>query len=49
LLKTSWQQATDNVREISRVTSNTARAFGQSNKEVSATVANNAAPTSSST
>jgi Na+/phosphate symporter len=36
LLKTSWQQATDNVREISRVTSNTARAFGQSNKEVSA-------------
>jgi exonuclease VII large subunit len=49
LLKTSWQQATDNVREISKVTSNTARAFGQSNKEVSATVANNAAPTSSST
>jgi hypothetical protein len=36
LLKTSWQQATDNVKEISRVTTNTARAFGQtSNKEVS--------------
>ena len=35
LLKTSWQQATDNVKEISRVTSNTARAFEQSNKEVS--------------
>jgi hypothetical protein len=49
LLKTSWQQATDNVKEISRVTTNTARAFGQtSNKEVSpvtATVASNAAPT----
>ena len=29
LLKTSWQQATDNVKEISRVTSNTARAFEQ--------------------
>jgi S-methylmethionine-dependent homocysteine/selenocysteine methylase len=29
LLKTSWQQATDNVKEISRVTTNTARAFGQ--------------------
>jgi hypothetical protein len=43
LLKTSWQQATDNVKEISRVTSNTARAFGQSNKEeVSSIVANNA-------
>jgi S-methylmethionine-dependent homocysteine/selenocysteine methylase len=43
LLKTSWQQATDNVKEISRVTSNTARAFGQSNKEqVSSVVANNA-------
>ena len=42
LLKTSWQQATDNAREISRVTSNTARAFGQSNKEVSSVVANNA-------
>jgi hypothetical protein len=36
LLKTSWQQATDNVKEISRVTTNTARAFGQtSNREVS--------------
>ena len=35
LLKTSWQQATDNVKEISRVTSNTARAFEQSNREVS--------------
>jgi S-methylmethionine-dependent homocysteine/selenocysteine methylase len=36
LLKTSWQQATDNVKEISRVTTNTAKAFGQtSNKEVS--------------
>lgn len=49
LLKTSWQQATDNVKEISRVTTNTARAFGQtSNKEVSsvtATVASNAAAT----
>lgn len=42
LLKTSWQQATDNVKEISRVTSNTARAFGQSNKEFSSVVANNA-------
>jgi S-methylmethionine-dependent homocysteine/selenocysteine methylase len=43
LLKSSWQQATDNVKEISRVTSNTARAFGQSNKEeVSSVVANNA-------
>jgi S-methylmethionine-dependent homocysteine/selenocysteine methylase len=42
LLKTSWQQATDNVKEISRVTSNTARAFGQSNREVSSAVANNA-------
>ena len=43
LLKTSWQQATDNVKEISRVTSNTARAFGQSNREeVSSVVANNA-------
>jgi flagellar biosynthesis GTPase FlhF len=41
LLKTSWQQATDNVKEISRVTSNTARAFGQSNREVSSVVANN--------
>jgi S-methylmethionine-dependent homocysteine/selenocysteine methylase len=48
LLKTSWQQATDNVKEISRVTTNTARAFGQtSNKEVSAAVANNAAPSPS--
>ena len=48
LLKTSWQQATDNVKEISRVTTNTARAFGQtSNKEVSSAVANNAAPSSS--
>jgi len=45
LLKTSWQQATDNVREISRVTSNTARAFEQSNKEVTSAVANNAALT----
>lgn len=48
LLKTSWQQATDNVKEISRVTSNTARAFEQSNKEVSTaaatTAANAAAP-----
>ena len=35
LLKTSWQQVTDNVKEISRVTSNTARAFEQSNREVS--------------
>ena len=49
LLKTSWQQATDNVKEISRVTSNTARAFEQSNREVSsaaaaaATTATNAA------
>ena len=45
LLKTSWQQATDNVKEISRVTSNTARAFEQSNREVStsAAVATNAA------
>jgi hypothetical protein len=43
LLKSSWQQATDNVKEISRVTSNTARAFGQSSKEeVSSVVANNA-------
>jgi S-methylmethionine-dependent homocysteine/selenocysteine methylase len=42
LLKTSWQQATDNVKEISRVTSNTARAFGQSNRGVSSVVANNA-------
>jgi thiamine biosynthesis lipoprotein ApbE len=48
LLKTSWQQATDNVKEISRVTTNTARAFGQtSNKEVSSAVANNAVPSSS--
>jgi len=39
LLKTSWQQATDNVKEISRVTSNTARAFEQSNKEVSTAAA----------
>jgi S-methylmethionine-dependent homocysteine/selenocysteine methylase len=39
LLKTSWQQATDNVRELSRVTSNTARAFEQSNKEVSSAAA----------
>jgi Na+/phosphate symporter len=39
LLKTSWQQATDNVREISRVTSNTARAFEQSNREASSSVA----------
>lgn len=39
LLKTSWQQATDNVKEISRVTSNTARAFEQSNKEVSSAAA----------
>ena len=43
LLKTSWQQARDNVKEISRVTSNTARAFEQSNKEVPSAVANNAA------
>ena len=44
LLKTSWQQATDNVKEISRVTTNTARAFGQtSNKEVSTTTATTAA------
>jgi Na+/phosphate symporter len=43
LLKTSWQQATDNVREISRVTSNTARTFKQSNREASSSVA---APTS---
>jgi S-methylmethionine-dependent homocysteine/selenocysteine methylase len=45
LLKTSWQQATDNVKEISRVTSSTARAFEHSNKEVSsaATTANAAA------
>jgi len=48
LLKTSWQQATDNVREISRVTSNTARAFEQSNREVSSAVANNAALTTRS-
>jgi S-methylmethionine-dependent homocysteine/selenocysteine methylase len=39
LLKTSWQQATDNVREISRVTSNTARAFEQSSREASSSVA----------
>ena len=39
LLKTSWQQATDNVREISRVTSNTTRAFEQSNREASSSVA----------
>jgi hypothetical protein len=39
LLKTSWQQATDNVREISRVTSNTAKAFEQSNREASSSVA----------
>ena len=39
LLKTSWQQATDNVKEISRVTSNTARAFEQSNREVSTSAA----------
>jgi DNA repair exonuclease SbcCD ATPase subunit len=43
LLKTSWQQATDNVREISRVTSNTAKAFEQSNREASSSMA---APTS---
>jgi hypothetical protein len=43
LLKTSWQQVRDNVKEISRVTSNTARAFEQSNKEVPSAVANNAA------
>jgi hypothetical protein len=43
LLKTSWQQATDNVKEISRVTSNTARAFEQSNKEVSTAAATTAA------
>ena len=42
LLKTSWQQATDNVKEISRVTSNTARAFEQSNKEVSSAAATTA-------
>lgn len=45
LLKTSWQQATDNVKEISRVTSNTARAFEQSNKEVSSAAATTAANT----
>jgi S-methylmethionine-dependent homocysteine/selenocysteine methylase len=45
LLKTSWQQATDNVKEISRVTSNTARAFEQSNKEVSLAAATTAANT----
>ena len=39
LLKTSWQQTTDNVKEISRVTSNTARAFEQSNREVSTSAA----------
>jgi hypothetical protein len=39
LLKTSWQQATDNVKEISRVTSNTARAFEQSNREVTSAAA----------
>ena len=39
LLKTSWQQATDNVKEISRVTSNTARAFEQNNREVSTSAA----------
>jgi Na+/phosphate symporter len=39
LLKTSWQQATDNVKEISRVTSNTARAFEQSNRQVSTSAA----------
>jgi DNA repair exonuclease SbcCD ATPase subunit len=39
LLKTSWQQATDNVREISRVTSNTAKAFEQSNREASSSMA----------
>ena len=43
LLKTSWQQATDNVKEISRVTSNTARAFEQSNREVSSAAATTAA------
>jgi S-methylmethionine-dependent homocysteine/selenocysteine methylase len=45
LLKTSWQQATDNVKEISRVTSNTARAFEHSNKEVSSAAATTAANT----
>ncbi|MGH9984466.1 MAG: hypothetical protein ACRD8W_10985 [Nitrososphaeraceae archaeon] len=45
LLKTSWQQATDNVKEISRVTSNTARAFEQSNKEVSSAAATTATNT----
>jgi S-methylmethionine-dependent homocysteine/selenocysteine methylase len=45
LLKTSWQQATDNVKEISRVTSNTARAYEQSNKEVSSAAATTAANT----
>jgi S-methylmethionine-dependent homocysteine/selenocysteine methylase len=45
LLKTSWQQATDNVKEISRVTSNTARAFEQSNKEVSSAAHTTAANT----
>ncbi|MPZ08503.1 MAG: hypothetical protein GEU26_19185 [Nitrososphaeraceae archaeon] len=49
LLKTSWQQATDNVKEISRVTSNTARAFEQSNKEVSSAVATTAANTAAAT
>jgi hypothetical protein len=39
LLKISWQQATDNVKEISRVTSNTARAFEQGNREVSTSAA----------
>jgi S-methylmethionine-dependent homocysteine/selenocysteine methylase len=43
LLKTSWQQARDNVKEISRVTSNTARAFEQSNKEASAVATTTAA------
>lgn len=39
LLKTSWQQATDNVKEISRVTTNTARAFGQTSKAPSSSIA----------
>jgi hypothetical protein len=42
-LRTSWQQTTGNSKVISRVTSNVARAFEQSNKEVSSAVENNAA------
>lgn len=33
LLKTSWQQAANNVKEISKVTSSTAKAFQQSNRQ----------------